>query len=117
MKITQLIIDVYGCDYKILNSDKILFNTLKSVVRAINATLVEKLVHKYRPQGVDVVLLLAESHISIFTWPEFGYAAIEVFLCNEKMNPFKAWKVIRKSLKPRKFKIQKQVHLVAPITK
>ncbi|MEM5831005.1 MAG: adenosylmethionine decarboxylase [Candidatus Aenigmatarchaeota archaeon] len=112
MKVVQLIIDAHGCTSHILNNEKLLLKILKNSVKLVNAKIVKENVYKYKPYGVSITLFLAETHISIFTWPEFKYATIEIFLCNEKMNPLKVWKFIKKKIKPKKFKLRKFVHLI-----
>jgi S-adenosylmethionine decarboxylase len=61
--------------------------------------------HKFNPQGLTGVLLLAESHISFHSWPEFGYLAIDVFSCGKKARPEKALKYLKKVLKPKKVEV------------
>lgn len=46
--------------------------------------------HKFSPQGVSGVVVISESHLAIHTWPELGYAAIDVFTCGEKVDPWDA---------------------------
>lgn len=104
MKIRELIIDAHGCKCDLNDADALL-PTLIRAAQAINATVVKQIVHKYEPQGLTIVLLLAESHASLYTWPEFGYAAVEIFLCNEEMDPYKFWGVFKNALKPEKTEI------------
>ena len=63
--------------------------------------------HKFQPQGITGVLLLAESHIAFHSWPEVGYLAIDIFSCGKKTFPEKALKYLKQKLKPKKFKIYK----------
>lgn len=46
--------------------------------------------HKFSPQGVSGVVVISESHLAIHTWPELGYAAVDVFTCGDKVNPWDA---------------------------
>jgi len=108
MKIQELYIDAYGCKGD-LNSQKLLFPVFLKAAKSVKAKVVKKIIYQYKPYGLTLILLLAESHISLFTWPEFGYAAVEIFLCNEKMSPFKAWNIIKKTLMPKKVIIKKVV--------
>lgn len=105
MKIKELRIDAYGCKCD-LNDSKLLLSTLLKAAKSIDAKVVKKIVYHYKPYGLSIVLLLAETHASVFTWPEFDYAAIEIFLCNEKMNPHKFWEIVEKVLMPKKIKIK-----------
>jgi len=61
--------------------------------------------HKFKPQGLTGVLLLAESHISFHSWPEYEYLAIDIFSCGEKGSPKKALDYLKEILKPKKLKV------------
>jgi S-adenosylmethionine decarboxylase len=76
---THLIIDLHGA--KRLNDIDHIEATLRRCVDASRATLLHIHLHHFQPSGVSGVAVLAESHISIHTWPEAGYAALDVFMC------------------------------------
>jgi S-adenosylmethionine decarboxylase len=76
---THLIIDLHGA--KRLNDIEHIEATLRRCVAACSATLLHIHLHHFQPSGVSGVAVLAESHISIHTWPEAGYAALDVFMC------------------------------------
>jgi S-adenosylmethionine decarboxylase len=76
---THLIIDLHGA--KRLNDIDHIEATLRRCVDACRATLLHIHLHHFQPSGVSGVVVLAESHISIHTWPEAGYAALDVFMC------------------------------------
>ena len=57
---------------------------------ACGATIVQKNFHLFSPYGVSGVVVISESHLAIHTWPELGYAAVDVFTCGEKVNPWDA---------------------------
>jgi S-adenosylmethionine decarboxylase len=76
---THLIIDLHGA--KRLNDIDHIEATLRRCVDASSATLLHIHLHHFQPSGVSGVAVLAESHISIHTWPEAGYAALDVFMC------------------------------------
>jgi S-adenosylmethionine decarboxylase len=73
--------EVYGCPHEILNDEELLVATFKEAIKLSGATLLNIASHKFDPQGVTIVALLSESHISIHTWPELGSAALDVFTC------------------------------------
>lgn len=89
---THLIIDVW--DAKHLNDIAYIEATLKECATVAGATLLHCHLHHFKPEGVSGVLVLAESHISIHTWPEMGYAALDVFMCGDA-EPHKAIDVLR----------------------
>jgi S-adenosylmethionine decarboxylase len=76
---THLIIDLHGA--KRLDDIEHIEATLRHCVDAARATLLHIHLHHFQPNGVSGVAVLAESHISIHTWPEVGYAALDVFMC------------------------------------
>ena len=75
----HLIIDLHGA--KGLDDIDLVETTLRRCVDAAQATLLHIHVHHFQPNGISGVAVLAESHISIHTWPEVGYAAMDVFMC------------------------------------
>lgn len=79
----HLLVELYGCDARILNTAEAIRETMIAAARLVNATILEVFQRKFEPQGVTVVVVIAESHLSIHTWPEFGYAAVDVFTCSE----------------------------------
>ena len=99
LKIKQLLVDLYGCKAD-LDNPEYLMETLVRASDAVGSTIVQKVTHKFTPVGVSVIIILAETHMSIHTWPEHGYAAVDVFFCSEGKDPYKAWDVIREALNP-----------------
>jgi S-adenosylmethionine decarboxylase len=90
----HLIIDLHGA--KRLNDIEHIEATLRRCVEASSATLLHIHLHHFQPSGVSGVAVLAESHISIHTWPEQGYAALDVFMCGSA-NPDKCVPVLREA--------------------
>lgn len=74
-----------------------------------NATILGISAHKFEPQGVTIIVLLAESHISIHSWPEYNYVAIDVFTCGKNMDPQAAIDYLEKTLKPQKIETKKVI--------
>ncbi len=91
---THICADLYDCDAAILDNLSALREALLGAAQAANATVLEVSAHEFEPQGVTILLLLAESHMSIHTWPEEKYAAVDVFTCGTRMRPEQAIKVI-----------------------
>jgi S-adenosylmethionine decarboxylase len=90
----HLIIDLHGA--KRLNDIEHIEATLRRCVEAAKATLLHIHLHHFQPSGVSGVAVLAESHISIHTWPEMGYAALDVFMCGSA-DPDKCIPVLREA--------------------
>ena len=95
----HLIVEYTDCDNSILNNLELLEEYLNESVRKSGATIVKSNFHRYNPQGVSGVVVIAESHISIHTWPEYGYAAVDFFTCGESVDPYQAYLFMKKMLK------------------
>jgi S-adenosylmethionine decarboxylase proenzyme len=61
---------------------------------AAGATVLDVSFRKFAPQGVSGVVIISESHLTIHTWPEYGYAAIDLFTCGDRAEPWRAFKVL-----------------------
>ncbi len=83
----HLLLDLYGCDYEKLNDESFLRCTLNRAAKLAKATVLNLISNKFEPQGVTAIALLAESHISIHTWPESNYSAVDIFTCGQNMLP------------------------------
>ena len=83
----HLLLELYRCDYEKLNDESFLRWKLNRAAKLANATVLNLISNKFEPQGVTAIALLAESHISIHTWPESNYSAVDIFTCGENMLP------------------------------
>lgn len=92
---------------KIIENPKEIEKVLIEAVKKAKNTPLEVIIHKFSPQGITGVVLLAESHLAIHTWPEINYVAIDIFTCGEKAYPQKALNYLKKQFKPRKVEIKK----------
>ena len=97
------ILELYQCDQAKLNDEAFIRTTITSSAKIAGATLINLVTHSFKPQGVTGLALLAESHISIHTWPEIGYAAIDVFTCGDHTMPEKACKLLSKDFSAQHF--------------
>ena len=102
----HLVAELYLDDPGVLNDEEKIKESLIDAAIAGNMTVINASSHKFSPHGVTALILLAESHISIHTWPEYGYAAVDVFACGcgdaeaslkrlEKILPVKKIKVLK----------------------
>lgn len=78
----HLILDLYECSADLLDNYEYLEDMLRTAVRMSGATLLRITGHKFNPEGVTILALLAESHASIHTWPSQEYAAVDLYTCN-----------------------------------
>jgi len=83
----HLLLELYGCDYEKLNDESFLRCILNRSAKLAKATVLNLISNKFEPQGVTAIALLAESHISIHTWPECNYSAVDIFTCGQNMLP------------------------------
>lgn len=84
---THLLIELRDCNPDILrNLDKVR-NALVSAAKEAKATIVDISFHEFNPFGISGMVVIAESHLSIHTWPEYGYAAVDIFTCGEVIKP------------------------------
>ena len=98
----HLIIDVHGASG--LDDIDLIEATLRRCVDVAEATLLHIHLHHFHPNGVSGVAVLAESHISIHTWPDAGYAALDVFMCG-KANPDACVPVLREAFKTERVEV------------
>jgi S-adenosylmethionine decarboxylase len=83
----HILFTLKGCPYGLLDDEAHIRNVLVHAAHLCKSTLLNVSSHKFDPQGVTAVALLAESHISIHTWPEIGMAVCDVFTCGEHTEP------------------------------
>lgn len=77
------LLNLYGCSFVLLDDQEYLIGLLEAAASSSGATVVNTIFKKFDPQGVTVLTLLSESHISIHTWPERGEAAVDLFTCGD----------------------------------
>ena len=83
----HLLLDLYGCDFEKLNDESFLRCTINYAAKLANAKVLNLISNKFEPQGVTAIALLSESHLSIHTWPESSYSAVDIFTCGQNMKP------------------------------
>lgn len=104
---THLIIDLWGV--KNIDSPEVVESTLLNSIKACNATLLFIHLHVFTPNnGISGVAVLAESHISIHTWPERQYAALDIFMCGNSQ-PEKAIAILKAAFQPTSICINQQL--------
>jgi S-adenosylmethionine decarboxylase len=103
MKIEQLgrhiLVEFYNCDKEILNSHALIEKYMNEAAKKANATIVQSCFHMFNPWGVSGAVIIQESHLTIHTWPEYGYASVDLFTCGDSVNPWKAFDYLRDMLK------------------
>ena len=84
----QILVEYYDCDQSKINDVSYIENSLIQATKASNATIISHNFHKFSPYGVSGVVVIAESHVAIHTWPEYNYAAVDIFTCGDTIDPW-----------------------------
>jgi len=98
----HILIEYYECDKIILNDLAVVTKMMGEAAEAAGAEIINSTFHQFSPQGVSGVVIITESHITIHTWPEYGYAAVDIFTCGDYATPWKAYRYIKKGIKSQK---------------
>lgn len=91
----QILVEFYDCDVNAINDVDFVERVLLDGTKNAKATVISHNFHKFSPHGVSGTVVIAESHVAIHTWPEYGYAAVDIFTCGETIDPW----VIQEHLK------------------
>jgi S-adenosylmethionine decarboxylase len=95
---THIVCELSGCDARRLESVEGVRTMMVEAARTANATIMESAFHRFQPQGVSGVVVIAESHLSIHTWPETGYAAMDFYTCGDNTDPWAACEYAARAL-------------------
>jgi S-adenosylmethionine decarboxylase len=95
----HIVCELSGCDPAALTDVDSIHAMMISAAKAARATIMESAFHRFEPQGVSGTVILAESHLSIHTWPEKGYAAMDFYTCGDHTDPWLACEVAAEALK------------------
>ena len=94
----HVLAELFGCTFTDLNDVRSVQEAMVSAALEAGAEVREVAFHKFSPQGVSGVVVISESHLAIHTWPELGYAAVDVFTCGDRVDPWEALEHIVKTL-------------------
>ena len=94
----HLLLELKDCDKEALDNLEYLRSCLCETAEKIGATVLNNVFHQFCPQGVSGVVVIAESHLCVHTWPEYGFAAIDIFTCGNTINPNDAIEILVKKL-------------------
>ncbi len=94
----HLLVELQDCDKEALNDLGFLREAMLTAAIDCGAEVLGDSFHRFSPQGVSGVVIIAESHLSIHTWPEHGYAAVDIFTCGTTVRPEKAAEVLVEKL-------------------
>jgi S-adenosylmethionine decarboxylase len=83
----HLLLELFDCDLDAISNLEAVKGALVEAAKRAQATIVDVVFHEFNPFGVSGVVVIAESHLSIHTWPEYRYAAVDVFSCGDVLQP------------------------------
>ncbi|ACY17194.1 S-adenosylmethionine decarboxylase proenzyme [Haliangium ochraceum DSM 14365] len=79
----HLLVEYFDCEPEVLDDASAIEDAMQRAAEAAQASIVTTAFHRFAPQGVSGVVVIAESHLSIHTWPEHGYAAVDFYTCGD----------------------------------
>jgi S-adenosylmethionine decarboxylase proenzyme len=94
----QIVVEYYGCVPEVLNNVAVIKRAMRDAALVSGATVVQEAFHLFNPHGVSGVVVIAESHLAIHTWPEYGYAAVDLFTCGDDVDPDAAFMHLKEKL-------------------
>ncbi|MCF6462339.1 adenosylmethionine decarboxylase [Clostridium sp. Cult1] len=98
----HILVEFYNCNNQLLNDTQLIEKYMIEAANKAKATVVQSVFHTFNPWGVSGVVVIQESHLTIHTWPEYGYAAIDLFTCGEEVDPWIAFQYLKEKLKAEK---------------
>jgi S-adenosylmethionine decarboxylase len=101
---SHLLVELYGCDGSTLELEETVGSAMREAAVESEATVVAQSFHEFKPYGVSGAVIIQESHYTIHTWPEHGYAAVDLFYCGGTVKVHKAVEVLEKRFKPKRIK-------------
>lgn len=84
----QILVEFYDCDSDKINDVEFVESAFLEATRKSKATIISHNFHKFSPHGISGVVVIAESHVTIHSWPEYNYAAVDIFTCGDTIDPW-----------------------------
>lgn len=109
---THILLDLRACDRDVLNDVAAVRRAMLDAAVAAHATIISESFHAFSTIGVSGAVIIAESHLSIHTWPEYGFAAVDIFTCGATLRPDRAVAVLIERLRcgePKQWEVQRGV--------
>lgn len=92
----HLLAEFFDCTPNVLNNNSLVEQLMSEAAVACGATIVKSCFHHFNPYGVSGVIVIAESHLTIHTWPEYGYASVDLYTCGDQCDPTLAFEYLEK---------------------
>ena len=91
----HILAEYYHCDTHVLNDLRFIEDSMKEAAVRAGSTIVDSVFKRFEPHGISGVVVIAESHLAIHTWPEYGYAAVDLFTCGQNVDPWIAYEYLK----------------------
>lgn len=101
---SHLLVELFGCNRESLKEECTVGAAMEAAARESEATVVAQSFHEFKPYGVSGAVIIQESHYTIHTWPEHGYAAVDLFYCGGTIAVHKAVEVLQERFQPKRIK-------------
>ena len=111
----HLILELWGCHFDLLNSVPGVEQAMRETIDASGLHCIDLKVVPFTPQGITGVAILSESHLVIHTWPEHGYAGVELFVCSPHVDLDKATEVLQRHFRPAHVAVMQMNRGVMPL--
>ena len=105
----HLIMEFYDCNPNLLEKAEVVEKALLKAAREAGLTIIGVKSHQFNPRGATSMVIVGESHLSIHSWPEYGFAALDIFVCGKNPAAKKAAKILIEEFKPGRVEILKMV--------
>ncbi len=92
---SHILAEYKGCDIDVINSVSVVEKSLLDAAKVASANVVASSFHRFEPCGVSGVVIISESHLAIHTWPEYLYAAVDIFTCGDNVYPDRAYEYLK----------------------
>ena len=99
----HILVEYYNCNINKINDKEFIEKIMKEAAEKSKATIVESVFHLFNPFGISGAVIISESHLSIHTWPEFGFAAVDLFTCGDEVDPWPAFEHLKDMLESQKY--------------
>jgi S-adenosylmethionine decarboxylase len=102
----HLLIELWSCNTQKIDNLDYLEKIMAQAAEVAGATVLKTAFQDFNPQGVSGVVVIAESHLTIHTWPEYGYSAVDIFTCGSKVDPWKAAGFLKQELEAQEVQVR-----------
>jgi spermidine synthase len=93
----HILVEFYDCSPELMNDVVHIENSMVAAAETAGATVINSTFHHFSPYGVSGVVVIQESHLAIHTWPEYGYAAVDLFTCGDSVDPWVSYKFLKEA--------------------